>query len=84
MSEDRPRTDQDPDPSAALGAVVRELREQAKLSRKDLAAQAGLDEQEIAAIEEGRLEPTWGDLRRIAGALGVPLPELLARLEGPS
>jgi transcriptional regulator with XRE-family HTH domain len=83
MSEGQPRTDRDLDPNAALGAVVRELRERAKLSQEDLAAQAELGEQEVAAIEEGELEPTWGDLRRIARAVSVPLPELLARLEEP-
>ena len=82
MNEGQPRTD-GLDPNAALGAVVRELRERANLSQRDLAAQAELDEHEVAAIEAGKLEPTWGDLRRIAHALGVPLPELLARLESP-
>ena len=80
MNEGQPRTDE-LDPNAALGAVVRELRERANLSQRDLAAQAELDEHEVAAIEAGQLEPTWGDLRRIAYAVGVPLPELLARLE---
>lgn len=83
MSEDKPRTDREADANAALGAVIGELREGAKLSHKDLAAQTELDEQEVAAIEAGQLEPTWGDLRRIARALGVPLPEILARLEKP-
>jgi transcriptional regulator with XRE-family HTH domain len=80
MSKGPPRTDE-PDPNAALGAVIRELRQRAKLSRRDLASLAELDEQEVAAIESGQVEPTWGDLRRIAYALNVPLPELLARLE---
>lgn len=84
MSEDQPRTDQELDANAILGVVIGELREQAKLSQGELAAQAELEEREVAEIEAGKLEPTWGDLRRIAGALGVPLPELLARLERPS
>lgn len=83
MSEGQPRTDHEPDPNAALGAVIRELRERAKLSRGELATRAELDEQELATIETGELEPTWGDLRRIARTLSVPLPELLARLENP-
>jgi len=83
MSEGKPRTDQDLDPNVALGALIAELREQAKLSQEELGARAELDEREVAAIEVGQLEPTWGDLRRIARALSVPLPELLARLERP-
>jgi len=81
MSEGKPRTDQDLDPNVALGAVIRELREGAKLSQEELGARAEIDGREIAAIETGQLEPTWGDLRRIAQALKLPLPELLARLE---
>jgi transcriptional regulator with XRE-family HTH domain len=83
MSEDQPRTNHELDPNAALGAVIRELRERARLSQEELEAQAELDEGEVAAIEAGTLEPTWGDLRRIARALSVPLPDLLARLERP-
>lgn len=83
MSEGQPRTEHEPDPNAALGAVIRELRERAKLSQEDLAAEAELDRQEVAAIEAGQLEATWGDLRRIARTLSVSLPELLGRLENP-
>jgi len=83
MSEGRPRTDHEFDPNAALGAVIKELRERAKLSQGDLAARAELDVQEVTSIEGGQMEPTWGDLRRIARALSVPLPDLLARLERP-
>jgi transcriptional regulator with XRE-family HTH domain len=81
MSDGQPRTDPELDPNAALGAVIRELRERAKMSQAELATQAELDEHEVAAIETGQLEPTWGDLRRIAHGLSVPLPEIFARFE---
>jgi transcriptional regulator with XRE-family HTH domain len=81
MNEGRPRTDRGLDPNAALGAVIRRLREEAGLSEKELAAQAGLDLDEVGAIEAGRMEPTWGDLRRVAYALKVPLPDLLRLVE---
>jgi transcriptional regulator with XRE-family HTH domain len=81
MSEGQPPTDRELDPNAALGAVVRGLREGAGLNREELAARAGLDPDEVAAIEAGQLEPTWGDLRRLAYALGVPLPEMLKLIE---
>lgn len=81
MTEGRPRTERELDPNAVLGAVVRELREGAGLSPEEMAARTELDLDEIVAIEAGRLEPTWGDLRRIAYALNVPLPELLRRVE---
>ena len=81
MSEGQPRTDREIDPDTALGAVITGLREGAGLSQEETAARAGLDPDEVAAIEAGQMEPTWGDLRRIAYALQVPLPELLARSE---
>lgn len=81
MNDGLPRTDDELDPNAALGAVIRELREGAKMSQAELATQAELDEQEVAEIETGQLEPTWGDLRRIARGLSVPLPEIFARFE---
>jgi transcriptional regulator with XRE-family HTH domain len=81
MSEGQPRTDRELDPDTALGAVIRGLRERAGLSRQEMAARAGLDLDEAAAIESGQLEPTWGDLRRLAYALDMPLPELLKLIE---
>ncbi|HEY3553212.1 MAG TPA: helix-turn-helix transcriptional regulator [Solirubrobacterales bacterium] len=71
----------DPEANERLGAVMADLRQRAGLSQASLAERVELEEQEIAAIEAGQLEPTWGDLRRIAYALEVPLPELLARTE---
>jgi transcriptional regulator with XRE-family HTH domain len=76
---DHPQPDQEA--NERLGAVVAELRERAGVSQAALGERVELAEQEIAAIEAGRSEPTWGDLRRIAYALEVSLPELLARVE---
>jgi transcriptional regulator with XRE-family HTH domain len=81
MSEDQARRGRELDPDTALAAAVAELRAQAQLSQAELARQAGFDEGEIAAIEAARLEPTWGDLRRLARALQITLPELFARVE---
>jgi len=82
MSNGEPRTDPDREANELLGAAVAELRQGAGLTQAELAERAELQEREIAALEAGGLEPTWGDLRRIAYALEVPLPELLGRLEG--
>lgn len=81
MSNEEPRTDPDREANELLGAAVAELRRRADLTQADLAERAELEERQIVALEAGRLEPTWGDLRRIAYALEVPLPELLARVE---
>jgi transcriptional regulator with XRE-family HTH domain len=82
MSNGEPRTDPDREANELLGAAVSEQRLRASLTQAELAERAELREQEIAALEAGELEPTWGDLRRIASALEVPLPELLGRVEG--
>ena len=81
MSNGEPRADPDREANELLGAAVADLRRRASLTQAELAERAELAEQEIAALEAGELEPTWGDLRRIAAALEVPLPDLLARLE---
>jgi transcriptional regulator with XRE-family HTH domain len=82
MSNGAPRKDPDREANELLGAAVVELRRKAGLTEAELGERAELQEQEVAALEAGELEPTWGDLRRIAYALEVPLPELLRRVEG--
>lgn len=59
-----------------LARAVHELRKKAKLSQAVLAEQAGLPPSLIAEIEGGKHDPTWGDVRRIAEALGVSLEAL--------
>lgn len=41
-----------------------------------MAARAGLPSSLIAEIETGRSDPTWGDVRMVAAALGVTLEAL--------
>lgn len=81
MSNGEPRTDPDREANELLGATVAELRRQGDLTQAELAARAELREQEIAALEAGELEPTWGDLRRIARGLEIPLEKLLEAVE---
>jgi len=69
------------DPNVALGAAIRALRERASLTQAALDERAELRPQSISAIEAGRHEPTWGDLRRIAKGLEVPLGRLLELVE---
>lgn len=65
----------------ALGTAVRTEREQRKLSGKTVAARAGMTEQWLLKVEAGKGNPTWGQLRRLADALEVPLPQLMERVE---
>jgi transcriptional regulator with XRE-family HTH domain len=56
--------------------AVHELRRKAGLSQAALAERADLRPLTIARIESGTGDPTWGDMRRIARALGVSMEAL--------
>lgn len=64
-----------------LGPAVRKLREGERLSQEKLAARAGLEPSLLARIEAGEVDPTWGDARRIAAALGTSVDRLAALVE---
>lgn len=64
-----------------LGKAVRALRNQAGLSRAELAARAELDATSVARLEAGTVDPSWGSMRRIAKGLGVSLKELAEEAE---
>jgi transcriptional regulator with XRE-family HTH domain len=57
------------------------LRERERLSQEELAARAELKPGLIARIEAGEADPTWGDARRIAAALGTSVDRLAALVE---
>jgi DNA-binding XRE family transcriptional regulator len=57
---------------------VREIRKEKGLYQHEVAARARLSVQTVRNVEAGRHEPELPTLRKIAGALGVPLSELLA------
>ncbi|HEU4737445.1 MAG TPA: helix-turn-helix transcriptional regulator [Solirubrobacterales bacterium] len=66
----------EPEPQSGLGKAVRSLREKAGIDQAALAERAELPESLIAEIESGESDPTWGDMRRVAEALGVTLEAL--------
>lgn len=70
------------DPQIGLARAIRRLRtEKVKLSQERLGHQAGLHPTWISHIESGRINPTWGNVRRIAAGLQVSLSELAALAE---
>lgn len=69
-------------PQKGLGKAVRQLREEAKLSREELAERAGLPAAQLAEIEAGEDDPFWGDMRRVAAGLGVSMEQLAELSEG--
>jgi transcriptional regulator with XRE-family HTH domain len=68
-----PRRD---DPQPGLGKAIRTLRHQAQLSQEALGERAEIHATWISHIESGRINPTWGNVRRIAYGLKVPLARL--------
>ena len=73
------------EPQSGLGQAVQALRVEAGIDRAALAERSELPEPLIAEIESGNADPAWGDVRRLALALGVSLErlsELAEELEG--
>jgi transcriptional regulator with XRE-family HTH domain len=71
-----------PQDSAAgvpLGEAIREARQRRHMSQEALALESGLRRKTISLLERGQTDPRLGTLRRIAGAVGVPLVDLIAR-----
>jgi XRE family aerobic/anaerobic benzoate catabolism transcriptional regulator len=67
---------------SALGKRVREVRERRGMARKILARDAEVSERYLAQLETGDGNVSVILLKRIAQALGVPLPDLLGDGDG--
>jgi transcriptional regulator with XRE-family HTH domain len=65
----------------AIGAAVREFREQAGHSQEHLSDECGFDRTYISRVERGIINPTVGRLWKIADALEAPLSQLAKRME---
>ena len=73
-----PRRDE---PQIGLSKAIRQLRTEFNLSQEALGLRADIHPTWISHIESGRVNPTWGNVRRIALGLRVPLSELAALAE---
>ncbi len=60
----------------SLGAKIRALRREKRLSAAELARRAQVTPSFISHVENGRSEPSIEVLRKVANGLGVPLAEL--------
>jgi transcriptional regulator with XRE-family HTH domain len=69
------------DPQIGLSKAIRQFRKERHLSQEALALTADLHPTWISHLESGRVNPTWGNMRRIAAGLDVPLSMLAARAE---
>jgi transcriptional regulator with XRE-family HTH domain len=60
----------------SLGAAVRRLREERKLTQEQLAFRAGITVSSLSRIERGCTDPGWTTVGKIAKALSVGVAEL--------
>ena len=58
-----------------IGVRIKELREQNKLSQKDLAYSADLDRSYIASVENGQRNISIVNIEKVSIALGVSLKD---------
>ena len=65
--------------SAQLGAAIRSLRGSRDLSIEELAAEAGIHWTSVSRIENGKQNPSWDAVAKVAAALDVEMADL-ARL----
>lgn len=63
----------------ALGARIRDKRDEKDMDGKEVAAAAGLPPSTVSKIENGRQNATFLTLARIAQALGCQLADLMPR-----
>ena len=54
-----------------FGPRLKELREQAGLTQRALAARAGISQRAVSHYEQGLHDPTWPSVLALATALGV-------------
>lgn len=76
-----PRDEEEAASFKGMGHAVTIIRERRGMTREELAPKCEMTLPELEGIENGELHAQWGELRRIAIGLGIPLPELLNQAE---
>lgn len=62
-----------------LGRAVRAIREEHGITQAQLAEATGFMQSWISHVERGNRNPSWNNVVRLAGGLGVSVSELAAR-----
>lgn len=63
--------------------ALRAIRERSGLSLTELARAAGISQPHLSNLEHGHRQASPATVRRLADALRVPMPALLAEAESP-
>lgn len=66
---------------AALGQAVEQAIDERALSQSAFAQLADLDVRQVSALVRGQANPTYDSLLQLCRALGIPLSELVRRVE---
>jgi transcriptional regulator with XRE-family HTH domain len=61
---------------AAIGRIIKQLREQKGMSQGDIERSTGMLRAYISRVEHGHTVPSLESLERFAAALGIPLYQL--------
>jgi transcriptional regulator with XRE-family HTH domain len=65
----------------ALGAAVKARREELERTQETIANDSGLHQRWISNVENGKRNPSYASLRRLAAGLNLSASELIARAE---
>lgn len=68
----------------ALGRAIRAFRNEKGISQTRLAETTGFTQGWISDTENGKRNPSWTNIGRLAGGLGISVSELAARSEALS
>ncbi|MEA2496231.1 MAG: hypothetical protein QOJ29_4142 [Thermoleophilaceae bacterium] len=68
-------------PQHELGEAVRRRRRDLGLTQEDLALRAGLHQRWISNVENGKRNPSYSSLGRLAAGLDLTLSDLIASAE---
>lgn len=66
-----------------LAARVRELRKARSWTLEQAAGEAGLARSTLSKIENGQMSPTYDALKKLAGGLGISVPQLFTPSVAP-
>jgi transcriptional regulator with XRE-family HTH domain len=69
------------EPKSPVARAIRELRTERGMTQEALAHGAGITVGHLSKIERGLANPGWSTVEAIAGALGVPMADIVRRVE---
>jgi transcriptional regulator with XRE-family HTH domain len=67
--------------TVAVGRAIRDLRDHAAMTARDLAARSGVSAAMISRIESGQVSPSLATLEQLAAALSAPVVSLFREMD---